>query len=525
MSNQQKLVNDVVALVRARNPIILIKTIEEKRVERALFEPLMKLTNARGDDIAYDIRTWDCDFGIADAAGKEEDGGKSMQDVGAVLAVIRDSQKRTVWFLRDAVTPWFADPTIRRRLRNLARALPSAKAAQTRIIIILSPTSDLPPDLVDHVTVVNWKLPDRNEIASILDTAVAGLPEEVRSKAIVAEDRDAAIDAAIGLTAEAAANVYAQSIVTQNRRIVPTFVADEKKRIVNTKGIEVYDADPRGLDAVGGLEPLKEWLATRRLGFSSEAREFGLPLPKGMLLVGVPGGGKSLTAKAVAAAFACPLIRFDSGAAQSKWVGESQSNIRNVFNVVDAMGRCILWVDEIEKMFAGATSGAADGGVSSDALGTFLTWMQERAGQSFVIATSNDVSKLPPELLRKGRWDDLFFVDLPTSKERAAILGVVFKKYKRDLALIDVPKVVTATRSFTGAEIEALMSDALFKAFADGKRLLCTEDFMEAAERTVPLAKTAPEKITALRDWAKGKARRASLEEETSTSEARNFDD
>jgi hypothetical protein len=196
------------------------------------------------------------------------------------------------------------------------------------------------------------------------------------------EDRDAAIDAAIGLSAEATSAVYAQSIVTQGRRIVPAFVADEKKRIVNTKGIEVHDADPRGLDAVGGLETLKEWLATRRLGFSQEARDFGLPTPKGMLLVGVPGGGKSLTAKAVAAAFSCPLIRFDSGAAQSKWVGESQANIRNVFNVVDAMGKCVLWVDEIEKMFAGATQGAADGGVSSDALGTFLTWMQERTGQS-----------------------------------------------------------------------------------------------------------------------------------------------
>jgi SpoVK/Ycf46/Vps4 family AAA+-type ATPase len=521
MTNQEKLVSDVIALVRARNPIILIATVEEKRVERALFEPLMSMKNSKGENVGYDVRTWDCDNGIADSTGKEEDGGKGMQDIGAVLATIRDSQKRTVWFLRDAVTPWFADPSVRRRLRNLVRSLPSAKAAMARTIVILSPTSDLPPDLVDGITIVKWKLPDRNEIANILDTAVKSVPE-----ALSQEDRDAAIDAAIGLTAEAASSVYAQSIVTQNRRILPAFVADEKKRIVNTKGIEVYDADPRGLNAVGGMEPLKEWLATRRLGFSSEARAFGLPSPKGVLLVGVPGGGKSLTAKAVSAAFACPLIRFDSGAAQSKWVGESQANIRNVFNVVDAMGKCVLWVDEIEKMFAGATQGAADGGVSSDALGTFLTWMQERTGQSFVIATSNDVSKLPPELLRKGRWDDLFFVDLPTAKERAAILGVVFKKYKRDIGTINVPAIVEATRDFTGAELEALMTDALFKAFADGKRDLRTEDFLLSAEATTPLAKTQPEKITALRDWAKKtSARRASLDEESTSTEGRSYDD
>lgn len=519
MTDQEKLINNVVALVRARNPIILIATVEEKRVERALFEPLATMKNSKNEDVGYEIRTWDCDNGIADATGAEKDGGKGMQDIGAVLATIRDSTTRSVWFLRDAVTPWFADPTIRRRLRNLARNLPSAKAAQARTIIILSPTSDLPPDLVDHITVVKWKLPDRNEIAAILDTAIKSVPDAVT-------DRDAAIDAAIGLTAEAAASIYAQSIVTQGRRIVPSFVADEKKRIVNTKGIEVYDADPRGLDAVGGMELLKEWLSTRRLGFSSEARAFGLPPPKGVLLVGVPGGGKSLTAKAVAAAFAAPLVRFDSGATQSKWVGESQANIRNVFNVVDAMGKVVLWVDEIEKMFAGATQGAADGGVSSDALGTMLTWMQERTGQSFVIATSNDVSKLPPELLRKGRWDELFFVDLPTKKERAAILAVVFKKYKRDLETVDVNAIVEATRDFTGAEIEALMTDALFKAFADGKRALRTEDFLQSAAATTPLAKTQPEKITALRDWAKKtSARRASLDEDTAANEGRNFDD
>jgi len=523
--SQIKLVNDVIALIKARNPIILIATVEEKRVERALIEPLMTLKNSRGESTAFDVRLWDCDSGITDATGQEADGGKGMQDISSVLAAIRDSERRAVWFLRDAVTPWLQDPTVRRRLRNLARSLPSSPASQARSIVMIAPSSDIPPDLVDHISVVKWKLPDRTEIARILDTALSPYEGEVRAKMLAPEDRDAAIDAAIGLTAESAQATFAQSIVTQGWRIVPSFVADEKKRIVNTKGIEVYDADPRGLDAVGGLDILKEWLSTRRLGFSQEARSFGVPTPKGILLVGVPGGGKSLTAKAVAAAFACPLIRFDSGAAQSKWVGESQSNIRNVFNVVDAMGKCVLWVDEIEKMFAGATQGAADGGVSSDALGTFLTWMQERTGQSFVIATSNDVSKLPPELLRKGRWDDLFFVDLPTSKEREAIFQVVLKKYKRSPEGLNLSVMVKETKDFTGAEIEALMSDVLFKTFADGKRDMRTEDFQEAIKSTVPLAKTSADKIKALRDWAPGRARNASLPESVVSFDGRKFDE
>lgn len=530
MNTSQKLVSDVIALVRARTPIILIATVEEKRVERALIEPLMTLKSTKtGADIGYNIRLWDCDSGVADHAGKEEDGGKGMTDVAAVLATIRDSDKRAVWILRDALVPWANDPSVRRRMRNLARSLPSTPAKAARSIILVQPSADIPPDLVDHIAVVKWKLPEREEIAAILESSLAPYAAAgERDKVLPPAERDAAIDAAIGLTAEGASGVYAQSIVTQGQRIVPAYVADEKKRMVNTKGIEVYDADPRGLAAVGGMEPLKEWLETRKLGFSSEARDFGLPSPKGILLVGVPGGGKSLTSKAVAAAFACPLIRFDSGAAQSKWVGESQANIRNVFNVVDAMGKCVLWVDEIEKMFAGATQGAADGGVSSDALGTFLTWMQERKGQSFVIATSNDVSKLPPELLRKGRWDDLFFVDLPTAAERAAILAVVFKKFNRDINKLDdgIKAIVEVTKDFTGAEIEALMNDALFRAFADGKRDVRTSDLVEAGKKVTPLARTMPEKIKALRDWAKQtSARRASLDEETETREGRSFDE
>jgi SpoVK/Ycf46/Vps4 family AAA+-type ATPase len=227
------------------------------------------------------------------------------------------------------------------------------------------------------------------------------------------------------------------------------------------------------------------------------------------MLVGGPGCGKSLTVKAIASAWGVPLLRLDLGALKSKWVGESEGNLRRALRVVEAIGRCVLWVDEIEKALAGATSGAADGGVSSDALSTVLIWMQERAGQAFVAATSNDVSALPPELLLKGRFDEIFFVDLPNDGERAEIVAAALRSYAR-AETVDADAVSAATRQFTGAEIAALVPDALYAAFADGARPLRTDDLVAAANATKPLAKIATEKLAKLREWAAGRTRPAS---------------
>jgi SpoVK/Ycf46/Vps4 family AAA+-type ATPase len=219
------------------------------------------------------------------------------------------------------------------------------------------------------------------------------------------------------------------------------------------------------------------------------------------------------------------LLRCDLGGAKSKWVGESEANIRQVFAVAEAVGRCVLWIDEIEKALGGATGGAADGGVSSDALGTFLSWLQERKGSVFVIATANDVSKLPPELLRKGRFDEMFFVDLPTLAERREILTVTLRQYARDAATVDVAKIAGACGDFTGSEVAAIVPDALFAAFADGERALTTDDLLGVALSIVPLAKTASEKVKALREWSNGRARPSSLPEiNAATGADRNLD-
>lgn len=503
----QALATDFGALLRARNACIAIVSPEELRVQAALFAAASKAD--------YEVRVWDCDGGVTDATGKEVEPGRNGKDIAAVLTYIKDAKKRTVWILKDVGT-FLRDPYVARAVRNLAQALPRSPRNEARAMVMLSapgPDADLPASLADHAIRVTWKLPDREEIAAIFDGVLSGLEPDVAEKIRASGVREAAIEAAVGLSAETIKATYAKSLVTQGKMIVPSVVAAEKKRVVSGKGIDWFDPDPRGLEALGGLENLKPWLLTRREAFSERARAFGLPLPKGIMLVGVPGCGKSLMAKATATAFGCPLLRADFGGAQSKWVGESQENIRKVFALAEAIGKCVLWIDEIEKALAGATSGAADGGVSSDALGTFLSWMQERKGAVFVIATANDVSKMPPELLRKGRFDEMFFVDLPTPSERREIVRVSLKKYGRGDAPVDVPAVAAACDGFTGAEIDAIVPDALFAAFADGERQIATADLVAAAASVVPLSKTSAERITALREWAKGKARPASKRE------------
>ena len=515
LSKSQKVAADVAALLRARNPLLWVVTREEARAESYLIE-------AAGS-AGYLPRLWDVAAGVTGIAGQPLQMGG--QDPGETLSAIRTAAiadpergERQAWIMRD-LPAWLSGPAgaaTLRQVRNLARLLPGTPRASAQALIIISPSGDVPPELAGQATVINWPLPDRAEIAAILDAAIMGLPDDLRAEAAPNGTRDAAIDAAVGLSGDEAQSCYAKSLV-QLRRIDPAAVSSEKRRVVaRERVLEWFDPLPGGLDAVGGLDGLKSWLAARRSAYSPEARAYGLPAPKGALLVGVPGCGKSLTAKAIATAWGVPLLRLDLGALKSKYVGESEGNLRKAFEVVAAIGRCVVWLDEIEKALAGATQGAADGGVSSDALGAILAWMQERAGEAFVIATANDVTGLPPELLRKGRFDEMFFVDLPNVAERCQIITAAMRSHGRAEVAIDRMAVAAACTDFTGAEIAALVPDALFAAFAENGREIETADLIQAAKSVVPLAKTAAEKIAMLRSWAKGRARPAT----TPTTEA-----
>lgn len=509
--NAQDTNADITALLKARHTLLWIVSREEMRVERALVDACAAAK--------YSVRTWDCFNGLQLAEGKRMDNG--TQDPTACLNFIRTNRERCVYVMRD-LHKWL-DPVVLRTVRSLARELQSAPPSEARAIVLLTPSGEVPPELAS-ATVIEYPLPDRAEVSRILDDVLSALPATIRETAAPNGVRDSAIDSAVGLSAEEIANCYARSLVT-SRKIDPALVASEKRRVIaREKVLTWHDPDPRGLEAVGGLDVLKAWLTARRSAFSPDARAFGLPAPKGALLVGVPGCGKSLTAKAVASAWGMPLLRLDMGALRSKYVGESEANIRKALRVAEAVSPCVLWLDEIEKALAGAGGPAGDGGVAADALGTVLSWMQEREGSVFVIATANDVRGLPPELLRKGRFDELFWVDLPTARERGDITIAALKQYKRTLPEADIAEIAVATEGFTGAEIAALVPDALFAAFADNKRDLQADDFKAAAKSVVPLSKTAAERLNVLREWAKGRARPASTPESTVTGDTRTLD-
>ena len=392
------------------------------------------------------------------------------------------------------------DPMLVRRLKDTLRV---AKA-NGHALILLGCRLKLPPELDHEITNVEFNLPGMTELGTVLDGIIASAKLEALNSAF----REAALQSALGLTTTEAENAFALSVVESNG-IDPKIVAREKARTLKKNGlVEVVEAST-SLDDIGGLGLLKTWLTRRASAFSASAKAYGLPAPKGLLIVGIPGTGKSLTAKATASAFGLPLLRLDMGRVFGGIVGQSEANLRSVIQTAEAIAPCVLWIDEIEKGFSGSqSSGSTDGGTSSRVFGSFLSWMQEKQSPVFVVATANDVSKLPPEFLRKGRFDELFFVDLPDAQERAQIWDIVIKRNGRRSTDYDTTSLSRSCEQFTGAEIEAVFVEALHEAYAEGKEP-GPKEILQAMTRTVPLANLMDGQISALRQWAKGRAREA----------------
>ena len=520
------------ASVQSRCPIIVIKTPETARVEPYLFEYAGKAD--------YEVRFWDFARGFTDLSGKVIMGDRGQGDPDGALDAINENRSRVVWVLRDFL-PLIAPPlglSVLCKLQNLARpdGLPARKSDYAQSIVLIGSTGEIPPQLTNSVSVQEWPLPDRAEMSKLLDDAVMPVletdpatrddPAEFRKlqaatrKSVSGADREYAIDAAIGLTGEQAAGCFARSLVLHGR-IDPVAIAGEKKRVIGREGIvEWIDPPAQGVDAVGGLDNVKDDMTRVTAAFTPEARAYGVQTPKGALLVGIAGCGKSLIAKCIAATWGVPLLRLDLGALKSKFVGDSEANLRKTLKMIEAIGRCVVWIDEVEKALAGATGEAGDGGVAADALGTILTWMQDRAGQAYVIATANDTSKLPPELLRKGRFDKIWWVDLPNRAERAAIVAATLRTVNRDpvaMADMDLDVIAEATGDgnggplFSGAEMASLVTDALPIGFADNRREITTDDLLAVAGELKPLMKTpgAADKIEALRKEWVGRAKPA----------------
>jgi SpoVK/Ycf46/Vps4 family AAA+-type ATPase len=365
--------------------------------------------------------------------------------------------------------------------------------------------------LEKEITVLTFPLPSREDLGALLDGIIA----EIQPQVAIDMDqggRQRLLQAALGLTLGEAENVFAK-IIVKNQKLTGDDVNDvfaEKQQIIRKNGLLEYCTTAETFSNIGGLAVLKDWLDKRAAAFTDEARAFGLPAPKGILLLGVQGCGKSLCAKAVSTQWRLPLLRFDMGRMFGSLIGSSEENVRRAIGVAESVAPAILWVDEIDKAFAGAQGSAmSDGGTTARVFGTFLTWLSEKAAPVFVVATGNDISQLPPELLRKGRLDEIFFVDLPGEEERQEIFRIHLAKRGRDPLAFDLAACAVASRECSGAEIEEAVISALYDAFY-AREQLNSRHILATLAQTVPLARTMDEQIDRLRRWAEGRARNAS---------------
>lgn len=485
--------NEISVLIRARYPIIYVVSWEERRVEDAV---------RRIVGSGKKVYTWSSTQGVQP---QPSTGGQALT-VLAALEFVERSTEDAVFIFRDLHSS-IGDSVVVRRLRDLAVCLKNSR----KTLVIVAPVLRLPPELEKDVSVVDYGLPDYDDLGGLLDLIIDKMKRDGADVDVdlTPEEREQAIKAAQGLTLSEAENVFARSLV-EKRGFDVGVILSEKEQIIRKSGLlEYYPATEKFAD-VGGMDVLKEWLSNRSSGFTEKARAFGLPEPRGILLLGVQGCGKSLSCKAVASLWNLPLLRLDVGKIFSGIVGSSEQNIRRAILVAESVAPVILWMDELEKGFAGVQSSPfSDAGTTSRVFGTFVTWLQEKTAPVFVVATANDVSQLPPELLRKGRFDEIFFVDLPEEEERAEIFRIHLAKRKRDPAGFDVATLAAASAGFSGAEIEQAVVSALYDAFGAGQEL-ADEHVLKAIRSSVPLSVTMAEQIASLRAWADKRARKAS---------------
>jgi ATP-dependent 26S proteasome regulatory subunit len=409
------------------------------------------------------------------------------------------------------------DPVVVRRLRDVGQKF----SANRRTVVITAPEIAVPAELTTLVEYFDLPLPDRERLHDIVHETFTRLAKTYSLKLqLDAPGVDAMSANLRGLTEEEAERAISQALVTRYALCPETVtdVLEAKKQLLRHSGMLEFIEASDNMASVGGLENLKHWLQQRRGAWEDSAREFGLEPPHGVIILGVQGCGKSLCARAVAGEWKLPLVKFDTSAVYDKYIGETEKRIRKVFQVAEGLAPCVLWIDELEKVFAGSgpDSASADAGVSSRLLASFLSWMQDRKAPVFVAATCNNVTVLPPELIRKGRFDELFFVDLPNQAERRQIFSIQLTKRKRNPAEFDLEQVAEAAKGYSGAEIDAAVQGALYAAYSE-KKPLTTQSLLDALAQTVPLSTTRAEEIATLRNWARTRAVPASARDTKSS--------
>jgi ATP-dependent 26S proteasome regulatory subunit len=492
-------------LVRAKYPILYIVSWEERRIEQTL-----RIVAAERRKKFYG---WTLTDGIVPLDGLDappiDPGTRSPVHA---LDYIASSQEAAIFLLKD-FHPFLDDqrptadqPIIVRKLRDITNHLKESR----KTLVILSPLLRFPAELEKDITVLDYGLPTAEELSQSLERVIRSAREISGVRLKLDEDmREKVLNAARGLTCTEAENVFARSLVMTHGLSLDVIVAEKKQIIRRSQILEYFEAE-EDMSSVGGLSLLKEWLATRALAFSERARRFGLPEPRGLLLLGVQGAGKSLVAKAVASQWQLPLLRLDLGRLFSELVGSSEQNMRTALRLAESVSPAILWLDELEKGLAGvASSHLSDAGTTARVFGGFLTWMQEKTAPVFVIATSNDITILPPEALRKGRFDEIFFIDLPVPDERREIFAIHLARRGRDPLAFDLNRLAQQSEGFSGAEIEQAVISGLYDAFEAGREL-SDDDILRNLAATIPLSHTMEAQIGALRHWARSHARPAS---------------
>jgi SpoVK/Ycf46/Vps4 family AAA+-type ATPase len=492
--------DDLDLYIRARYPLLWVVTAEETRALQEII--------ALAEEQRKRVLLWSTTVGLVNPALPDREDA-SKRDPLVLLKTILEDKEPGLWVLRD-FHPFLKDAGVVRRLREIAFAL----GASAKTVILLGPVLKIPPELEKEVTVVDFDLPTAAQLQSVVEAIIARLSESRR----VAPDLDRRqraqlVQACLGLTETEASNALAKAIVQAGGALgsgAIEAVTAEKKQIIRKSGLLEYYDNTELIDNVGGLGILKEWLRKRVRAFTDDARTFGLPAPKGILLVGVQGCGKSLIARSVANMWRLPLLRLDAGRLFASLVGSSEENLRQAIKSAESIAPAILWVDEIEKGFAGVgSSNVSDAGTAARVFGSFITWLQEKQKPVFVVATANDISNLPPELVRKGRFDEIFFVDLPTLEERTAIWRIHLARRNRASEQFDLTTLAMSSEGLSGAEIEQAVIAGLYEAF-DANRPLEMGDLLEVLNDTVPLSTMMSEELDALRTWARQRARPAS---------------
>jgi hypothetical protein len=482
-------VRSLVHHLKAGFPCLYLVSSEEQRVEAEL----RQVAQLSG----FQLYFWTTVSGLVDAVKAT---AQDCLDPLEALTAIGSLPEKSVVLLKDFHL-YLQDPNPI-LLRQLKDTLAVAKT-KNRTLVILGCRLCLPPELEREVTVLEFNLPNAEHLNLVLNGIL-----ESEAKIPQPTNREAILAALSGLTTQEAENALALSFIELGQ-LDPVRLGQLKAQSVKKQGlVELVERVP-SLDRIGGLDRLKHWLLKRRKAFTQEAKAFGLPSPSGLLILGLPGTGKSMTAKATASVFGVPLLRLDAGKLFAGLVGASEANLRSVLQTAEAIAPCCLWVDELEKALAGSqSSGSTDGGTTARILGSLLSWMQEKTAPVFVVATANDVSKLPPELLRKGRFDEVFFVDLPNEEEREEIWRIVISDYDRDPADFDLKQLAKATEGFTGGEIRFAFFDALFEAF-EAEAEPDDLGIARVLAGSVPLSKLMAEPIQQLRQWARNHARPA----------------